>query len=540
MKNKEIQENTFGGIVKLRQDIDNSTYQLFQRLEESPTGEIIDTFISGNKKIEIEISYNKTPDKKVSRTTADLEILLAALLTQNNFDRTISNITMKDLLFYLNKEYSKQNYNRLKIDLKILKTMNRNIIAEEFEEIGDAKAPKKHTIRMQSIVIEELLMDSRSRKVNWIRVSETFVDRVKEKFIVHLPPKEVFFSLNSNEKNVCERLIAILRPRGRGQERKFGLTVLRKTLDDFTIEVLGHKYKHTQKKKEAIIKVLNNLNFLVKKFTLEKEKSRRHIYVTLYFFSYDEYIQNVERLRKDNESYEEIEKFPKAEINDKNDRNNPQIYYDILNEGVSETKINSILDKEFEIIKENKEAVEKSYIDKELDFISYLKAKYIIAKLYADKEKVKGSIVSFEAVLMRALQYNWGNKQLEESERKHQNATVRKEREEKINFLENKKIGITEKWNNEIEPAIKEIIDNNPGIVDEILNGLIRDQEFYLPTYDTSKTALENYQSKMFIRAAVDENITRKYKNIKTLTTERDKEIEIVNKEISEIRGFSR
>lgn len=534
MKKKDIQENTFGGIVKLRQDIDNSTYQLFQRLEKSPNGEVIDTFINGNKKIEIEISYTKTKDKKVSRTTADTEILLAALLTQNNFDNTITNITLKDLLFYLNKEYSKQNYERLKMDLKILKTMNRNIIAEEIDEINEGKAPKKYKMKMQSIVIDDLQLDSRSRKENYIKLSDSFVSRVKEKFIIHLPPKEVFFALNSNEKNVCERLIAILRPRGHGAERKFGLSVLKKSLDDFTTEILGHKYKYTHKKKEVIKIVLHNLNFLVKDFDFQKEKARRKIYVVLWFYTYEEYIQNVDKLRKESKYYEDLGLFPKEELQ-KMERDKPQIFYDLKTEGVSEAKINSILEKEFNSLKENKEAIIQAYEDRGLTFLDYVKAKFYIAKLYSDREVRKGNPVSFEAIFVKAIQYNWENKKLEETEKREKAVDARKEKEKKLKELEKKKAAIYDKWSKIIDPAINEIISKNPSLIDEIITELKKENQFYLSTYDNSKTGLENYKNKMFIRVAVDSKITERYKKIKKLADERDKETEAVKKEMDSL-----
>lgn len=537
MKKKEIQENTYGGIVKLRQDIDNSTYQLFQRLEKSPSGEIKDTFINNNKKVEVEISYTKSQGKKISRTTADLEILLASLLTQNNFERKIDNLTLKDLLFYLNKEYSKQNYERLKMDLKILKTMNRNIIAEEFDEDGNVKdAPKRSKIKMQSIVIEELQLDSRSRRENWITLSTSFVERVKEKFIVHLPPKEVFFKLNSNEKNVCERLITILRPRGRGAERKFGLIYLKKTLDEFTTEILGHKYKYTHKKKEVIKKVLENLSFLVRDFSFEKEKSKRKIYVIIKFFTYEEYIENVEKLRRESKYFEELELFPKEEL-EIMEQEKPQIFYDIVNEGVSEVKLNSILRREFEAVKVNREELKREYEEKELRFTDYLKAKYIIAKLYADKEVKAGNDVNFEAIFMKAVQNNWENRVLAENEKREKQAKEKKAKEVKISALEKRKKEVEEKWSKIIEPAIEGIVSRNPEIVGEIWEEIESSRDWKNPSYDKNLTPMENYRNKIFIKYEIDAKIIEKYNKVKVIAEEKGKEVSAIEEEIKSVKN---
>lgn len=535
-KIRAIQENTYGGIFKLRSDIDNSTYQLFQRLEQSPSGEVKEIFKRNNKQIEIEISYTKTKDKKISRTTADTEILLAALLTQNKFDNTITNITLKDLLFYLNKEYSKQNYERLKMDLKILKTMNRNIIAEDLDEVDKKKAPKKSKIKMQSIVIDDLQLDSRSRSENYIVLSKSFVDRVKEKFIIHLPPKEVFFRLNSNEKNVCERLITLLRPRGRGDERDFGLTYIRKSLDDFTTEILGHKYKYTHKKKEVINRVLKNLGFLVKSFSFEKEKSKRRVMVTVNFFSYDEYIKRVDELRKESKYYEEVELFPKEEML-KIEQSKPQIYYDLLDAGVSEAKLKWVFEKGFEVIKENKLGVIREYEEKELSFLDYLKAKYYIARLYADKERNRGTTVKFEAVFLTAVTTNWSNSKEEEKAKAQKALNERIEKQSKINELENRKSAIDDKWEKIINPKIDEMIKKNPKLLDDIVNGEIKETGVFVAGITLKyETNFENYENHLLFKYKVISLFKIHHKDIVQLQREREKEIAVVEEEIIKLK----
>ena len=533
---KEIQENTFGGIFKLRSDIDNSTYQLFQRLEQSPTGEIKEQFTRNNRRIDIELSYTKTKDRKISRTTADAELLLAALLTQNKFDPTITNITLKDLLFYLNKEYSKQNYERLKMDLKILKTMNRNIIAEELSDNDDKKAPKQSKIKMQSVVIDDLNLDSRSRGENYIVLSKTFVERVKEKFIIHLPPKEVFFKLSSNEKNVCERLITILRPRGRGEERGFGFLFLKKSLDDFTTEILGHKYKYTHKKKEVITRVLKNLSFLVKDFSFEKEKSKRRVHVLINFYAYDEYIRNVEALRKESKFYEVIELFPKEEMI-RMEQSKPQIYFELLEAGVSDSKLNWVFEKGFDVIKVNKNQVINEYEGKEFTFNDYVKAKYQIAKLFSDREKNRGTSVNFEAVFLSALQENWSNIKEEEKEKAQKALNKKIERQNIIKALEKKKEAIESKWEQIFNPKIDEMIKRNPKLLDDIVNKEVKENGEFLSgislKYDTH---LENYENHYLFKYRIISLFKSQNKEINLLQKEKEKEISSVEEEISKLK----
>jgi hypothetical protein len=539
MKKKEIkaiQENTYGGKFRLRQDIDNSTYLLFQKLEQSDSGELKETFTRNNKSIDIEISYTKTKDKKISRTTADAEILLAALLTQNKFDPTISNITLKDLLFYLNKEYSKQNYERLKMDLKILKTMNRSIIAEETEEEDDHKTPPKSKFRMQSMIIDELHLDSRSRRENYIILSKSFVERVKQKFIIHLPPKEVFFKLNSNEKNVCERLILLLRPRGRGEERDFGLTYLRKSLDDFTTEILGHKYKYTHKKKEVITKVLKNLNFLVKNFSFEKEKSKRRIFILIEFYSYDEYIKKVDEIKKESKYYEEVELFPKEEML-KIEQSKPQIYYDLLDSGVSEAKLKWIFEKEFEIIKENKNQVIQEYQEKELSFIDYLKAKYYVARLYSDREKNKGATVNFEAIFLTAIQTNWSNIKSEEKQKEQKSLNERIEKQKKIKELEKRIDIIEQRWDNIIVAEVEAMVEKNPEIVEKVVKKEIEERgEVPMNLSSKNATPLESFRSSHFYKYAIVALVAKSYPKIASIKSNRDNEIAPLEEELNNLK----
>lgn len=530
MDNNEItvQNNSFGGIIKLRQDIDNSTYQLFQRLEESPTGEIVYQIEKDNKKVSIELSYSKTPDRKVSRTTADLEILLASLLTQNEYNRVITNITMKDMLEYLNRESSAQNYERLKNDLKVLKTLDRTIVIEEYNDIKDNKPPKRQKIKMQSMVIEELELDSRSPHSNKIVLAETFVERVKNRFFIHLPPKQVFFALSSNAKNVCERLITILRPVGRGNDRKFSLQSLKKTTEDFTTEILGYNYKYNHKRKEAIVSVLNQLNFLVQSYHFEKDKVRRNTYIILNFYKYEEYINNIKTIEGIKyRTTEEDTDLNKTE--DKiNEINDTVLYYELIQADISESKAFKIIKMNFDCIKNNRDEIEKSYIEIGLTFEDYVREKLSVVNDYVKRKKENHEHVNVEALLIKALQENWQNNHVNE-EKKQQAEQVRlqelkfqeKQIEERIEVIRSH-------YESKIQNKIEKIIESEPEEIEKIIEDLKNNNSLY--TYNNSLTPLENYRTKILVRSSINSVMATKYNSIAELYEEMTAKLDLAKK----------
>ncbi len=523
-----VKNNSFGGIIKLRQDIDNSTYQLFQRLEESPTGEIVYQIEKDNKKVSIELSYSKTPDRKVSRTTADLEILLASLLTQNEYDRVITNITMKDLLEYLNRESSAQNYERLKNDLKVLKTLDRTIVIEEFNDITDNKPPKRQKIKMQSMIIEELDLDSRSPHSNKIVLAETFVERVKNRFFIHLPPKQVFFALSSNAKNVCERLITILRPVGRGNDRRFSMHTIKKTIEDFTSEIIGYNYKYNHKRKEVINNVLNQLDFLVQNYTFEKDKVRRNTYIIVNFYKYEEYMANIKNIEGVKyRSTDDESEIHKSE-NIAGEMNDTVLYYELIQADISESKAAKIIKMDFNCIKSNSAEIEKSYYDNGLTFEDYVREKITVVNDYAKRKKENKEPVNIEALLIKALQENWQNNHVAEEKKQQAEQIKIQQMKAQEKQLEERIEVIKVHYESKIQNKVEKIIENEPETIEKIILELKNNNSIH--TYNDTLTPLENYQNKIIVRGVINGIMASKYNTIAELYEEMAAKIELVKK----------
>ena len=127
----------------IKQDLAEPNYRFFQLLAESENGLIEEEKIINGKKLKIKCSY-KTQLGQISRTTADLQILLAALVRQNGYKEKIEDISQKDLLFYLNKEPGIKNYKRLRTDLELLMSLSINIESDDKNEIKVNKTKKSN------------------------------------------------------------------------------------------------------------------------------------------------------------------------------------------------------------------------------------------------------------------------------------------------------------------------------------------------------------------------------------------------------------
>jgi hypothetical protein len=510
----------------IKQDLAEPNYRFFQLLAESENGLIEEEKIINGKKLKIKCSY-KTQLGQISRTTADLQILLAALVRQNGYKEKIEDISQKDLLFYLNKEPGIKNYKRLRTDLELLMSLSINIESDDKKDLTANR--KKENSNDEAIgypvVIVKYKLKKYQRKDNYIVCAEEFVNQVKNKYIIPLPPKEVFFKLNTPTKYVCERLIARLQPKGIGKGRKFKSQKLEFDIDYFASEILGYQYKRAHSKRNTTNSVLKELDFLVKDFKIEKMKAGGQYKVHIWFYPYYDYKTNVEQKRNESKYYED-ELFPKEEIVQM-EKDKPTIFHSLINEGVSERKANIFLNSDFDIIdnQEIRDKVISEFKEKELSFFNYIESKLAVAKIYKDKKLRMGEEVSFEGVISVALRDNWEDSNQKIKAKKEKINTEKKEKEEKTKAIEKNKDEIFNKWEKIIRPEINKIIDQNPEIVGELHTEIEESRDWRNPLYDVNLTPLENYKTKMLIRADIDAKIIERNDKLKEIIEQRDKEL---------------